>query len=80
MFAAMPNFKESQRGLTSLLPPSVDDYVPESHLACYIVDIVDNLDLTALAAGYSGRGKAAYHPSIMVAVCSHVDPGGFRLR
>ena len=64
----MPKFKESQRGLTSLLPASVDDYVPEDHLACFIVDIVDKLDLTALAAGYSGRGKAAYHPSVMVAL------------
>ena len=64
----MPNFKESQRGLTSLLPASVDDYVPEDHLACFIVDIVDSLDLTALADSYSGRGKAAYHPSVMVAL------------
>ena len=64
----MPNFKESERGLTSLLPASVDDYVPEDHLACYIVDIVDSLDLTALADSYSGRGKAAYHPSVMVAL------------
>ena len=45
-----------------MLPASVDDYVPEDHLGCFIVDIVDRLDLTAPAAGYSRRGKAAYRP------------------
>ena len=63
----MPNFKESQRGTASLLPASVGDCLSENHLACYVVGIVDSLDLTALAAGYSGCGKAAYHPSVMVA-------------
>ena len=72
----MPNFKESQRGLTSLLPASVDDYVPEDHLACYIVDIVDSLDLTALADSYSGRGKAAHHPSVMVALLFYAYASG----
>ena len=63
----MPNFKESQRGTASLLPASVGDCLSENHLACYVVGIVDGLDLTALAPGFFGWGKAAYHPSVMVA-------------
>ena len=64
----MPNFKMSERGSASMLPAAVDDYVPEDHLACFIVDIVDRLNLTAISGRCCGRGKAAYHPSLMVAL------------
>jgi len=52
-----------------LLPPSLQDWLPEGHLARFVSDIVDGLDLSAIYAAYhrkDGRGLAAYHPVMMV--------------
>ena len=50
------------------MPPSVDDWVPENHLARFVVDIVSRLDLSTIKNGYAGRGSDAYPPSMMVAL------------
>jgi transposase len=52
-----------------LLPPSLQDWLPEGHLARFVSDIVDGLNLSAIYAAYNrkdGRGLAAYHPLMMV--------------
>jgi len=52
-----------------LLPPSLHDWLPEGHLARFIVDVTEQLDLGAIYAAYQrhdGRGKAAYHPLLMI--------------
>ncbi len=52
-----------------LLPPSLQDWLPEAHLARFISDVVDGLDLSAIYVAYNrkdGRGLAAYHPVMMV--------------
>ena len=52
-----------------LLPPSLQDWLPEDHLARFIADITDQLDLSKILAVYArrdGRGMAAYHPAMMV--------------
>jgi len=52
-----------------LLPPSLQDWLPEDHLARFIGDVVDELDLSKILAVYErkdGRGQAAYHPVMMV--------------
>ena len=52
-----------------LLPPSLQDWLPERHLARFVSDVVDGLDLSAIYAAYNrkdGRGLAAYHPVMMV--------------
>ena len=54
-----------------LLPPSLQDWLPEKHLARFIADVVENLDLTQILAEYGrrdGRGMAGYHPLMMVRV------------
>ena len=50
-----------------LLPPSLHDWLPEGHLARFIADIMDALDLKAIYQSYErdGRGMAAYQPSMM---------------
>src|SRR5271167_4916279 len=51
-----------------LLPPSLQDWLPEDHLARFIADVVNELDLSAIYAEYErkdGRGLAAYHPLLM---------------
>ena len=51
-----------------MFPPSVQDYLPEDHLARFVVDIVDQLDLNHLSAVYSGRGSKPFHPAMLVAL------------
>jgi transposase len=64
----MANFRPIDRATPFLLPPSVEDWLPKDHLARFVVDIVDQLDLSALSAQYRGTGSAAYHPSVMLAL------------
>ncbi len=51
-----------------LLPPSVDDWLNEDHLARFIVEVIDQLDLTNLTRQYAGRGSKGYHPSMLLAI------------
>ena len=53
-----------------LLPPDVREWLPESHLAHHVSDLVDGLDLTAFYAGYEGDGRrnAPYEPRMLVKV------------
>ena len=52
-----------------LLPPDLREWVPEDHLALFISDVVDELDLSAIVGTYEsgdGRGRPPYHPVMMV--------------
>ena len=52
-----------------LLPPSLQDWLPENHLARFIAEVTNELDLSKIVAVYGrkdGRGMAAYHPAMMV--------------
>ena len=53
-----------------LLPPSLHDWLPEGHLARFIGDVIEELDLGAVYRSYEGdgRGLAAYQPAMMVRV------------
>jgi transposase len=52
-----------------LLPPSLQDWVPEDHLARFVSDLVDTLDLSAIEDTYDEeRGYPPYHPCMMVKV------------
>lgn len=61
-------FAECDRNTLYLLPPSVQDWLPEGHLARFVVDIVDQLDLRFLKASYAGRGSKPYNPEMLVAL------------
>jgi transposase len=49
-----------------LLPPSVDEWLPQDHLARFVVEVIDQLDLSELVRQYAGRGSAAYHPAVLL--------------
>jgi transposase len=53
-----------------LMPPWLREWLPEDHLAWFIVDAVEGIDLEAFYADYraDGHGAAAYEPSMMVAL------------
>jgi transposase len=61
-------FAECDRNTLYLLPPSVQDWLPEGHLARFVVEIVDQLDLRSLKASYAGRGSKPYNPEMLVAL------------
>ena len=46
----------------------VQDWLPEEHLARFIVEIVESLDVTSLEAAYGGGGSAPYPPKMMLAL------------
>ena len=46
-----------------LLPPSIDEWLPQRHLARFVVEVIDGLDLTAMSRAYRGTGSASYHPA-----------------
>jgi len=64
----MSRFRPIDRHTAYLLPPSVQDWLPESHLARYVVDVVESLDLSALERAYAGRGSDAYHPAMLLSL------------
>ena len=64
----MNHFRPCDRETPYLLPPSLDDWLPKDHLARFVADIVDQLDLSALIGRYRGAGSAAYHPAMLLAL------------
>jgi transposase len=64
----MSRFIPVNRHQQYLLPPSVDEWLPDNHLARFIAEIIDQLDLSRLTSRYRGRGSAAHHPSVLLAL------------
>src|SRR5579872_2348805 len=62
------HFRPLDRDTLFLFPPSIQEWLPEDHLARFIAEIVGKLDLRSLRAGYAGRGVEAYQPEMMVAL------------
>ena len=63
-------FRPYEPDQISLMPASMRDWLPSDHLAYFISDVVDNLDLSAIMERYVGeeRGYPPYHPAMMVKV------------
>jgi transposase len=61
-------FHPINRDTDYLLPPSVQEWLPEAHLARYVVDVVEGLDLSALVRAYAGCGSDAYHPATLLSL------------
>src|SRR6187455_987310 len=64
----MSNFRPVDRDTGFLLPPSVDEWLPEKHLARFVVEVIDGLDLGRMARAYRGSGSASYHPSMLLGI------------
>ena len=64
----MSHFRAIDRDTEYLLPPSVQDWLPEAHLARYVVEVIDGLDLSAMERAYAGRGSTPYHPAMLLAL------------
>ena len=64
----MTNFRNFDRDTGFLLPPSVNDGRPERHLARFVAEIIDALEVSAMSNSYRGSGSASYHPKLLLAV------------
>lgn len=57
---------ESYKEQAWLLPPSIEDLIPEDHICFLVESLVDNLDYQAFDVKYAGAGHPAYHPRILL--------------
>jgi len=64
----MSNFRPIDRDTAFLFPPSVDEWLPQRHLARFVVEVVDGLDLSEMIKAYRGSGSACYHPAMLLAL------------
>src|SRR5271154_5673378 len=65
------SFRADDLNQSLLFPPSLHDWLPENHLARFLSDVVNALDLEGIYVSYSekdGRGMSAYAPAMMVRV------------
>lgn len=61
-------FVTVDRDTPYLFPPSVQEWLPENHLARFVVEVISQLNLRLLEESYTGRGSEGYHPAMMVAL------------
>jgi transposase len=75
-----PNFLSCDRDQELLLPPSLREWLPEDHLAWFVLDAVDEIDLSAFYGAYreDGWGRAAFEPQMMVALLLYAYAVGER--
>jgi transposase len=64
----MARFLPIDRDSVYLFPPSVQDWLPETHLARYIANVIESLDLSSIERAYAGRGSDAYHPASLMSL------------
>ena len=58
----MSNIRTIDRQTGFLLPPSVDEWLPERHLARFVVEVIDGFDLRAMCGDYRGPGRRRIIP------------------
>ncbi|MGZ8633594.1 MAG: transposase, partial [Solirubrobacteraceae bacterium] len=74
------SFLSSDRDQDFLMPPSVREWLPAGHLAWYLLDVVEELDLAAFYGVYrrDGSGRPAHDPGMMVALLLYAYAVGER--
>ena len=61
-------FKPYQQHQAMLLPPSLEELIPEKHLVRVVNETIDKLNIEPLVATYKGDGTSAYHPLMLLKV------------
>src|ERR671911_1200432 len=64
----MSNFRPINRDTGFLLPRSVDEWLPERHLARFVVEVIEGLDLSAMSQSCRGTGSASHHPKLLLGI------------
>src|SRR4051812_9536655 len=73
-------FVACDREQSFLMPPDVRDWLPENHLAWFVIEAVGEMDLDDFYAAYrwDGRSRPAYDPAMMVALLLYAYARGTR--
>ena len=74
------NFIECDREQPFLMPPDPRDWLPEGHLAWFVLESVEQLDLSGFYASYrqDGWGRAAFEPKVMLSLLLYAYARGER--
>lgn len=74
------NFIARDREQSFLMPPDVREWLPDGHLAWFVIDAVAEMDLSAFYGAYrsDGHGRAAYEPAMMVILLLYAYARGMR--
>jgi transposase len=74
------NFLGCDRDQSFLMPPSLDEWLPEDHFARFVIAMVEEMDLAAFYADYrvDGHGRPAHDPAMMVALLVYAYSRGQR--
>jgi transposase len=74
------NFLSSDRNQPLLLPPDLHDWLDEDHLAWFVIEAVDELDLEPFYGAYraDGHGASAHEPKMMVTLLAYAYAVGER--
>jgi transposase len=74
------DLRMGDRDQVYLMPPSITDWLADDHLAFFILDVVDELDLSAFYGAYrvDGRGGAVYDPALMLSILFYAYAVGER--
>ena len=72
----MSRFVQVDRDTAYLLPPSVQEWLPKDHLARYVVDVLEALELCEWVRQYAGRGSDAHHPGTLLGLLIYGDATG----
>lgn len=73
-------FKPVDRDQVFLVPPDMRDWLPDEHLVWFVIDVVDELDITEFERVYrlGGAGREAFDPRMMIALLAYAYCGGVR--
>ena len=74
----MQKFKPVSNQQYFLLPPSVEDFIKEDHLARLVGEVVDNLDTSVIEKKYSYLGQKSYHPKLLLKLLFYGYATGIR--
>jgi transposase len=74
------NFKECNREQIYLMPPSLQEWLPEKDMAWFIIDVVEQMDMSCYYRKYraDGKGQEAYDPSMMIALLLYAYSNGIQ--
>src|SRR2546421_2390103 len=74
------NFLTYDRDQPLLLPPDLHDWLEEDHLAWFVIEAIEELDLDAFYASYrsDGHGRAAHEPKMMLTLITYAYAVGER--
>lgn len=64
----MKHFVGANRGQMTFMPYNLEEWLPQDHLARFIIEIVDRLDFSRIYSQYRGAGTAAYDPKLLLAL------------